>query len=80
MKTHQLLLPESQISNAFIDSLALQTKLVGDVSVVYIANYAKTLKEFATSTLLENLKFTREQYDPTLDSENYLFYKSKKAA
>jgi bacterioferritin (cytochrome b1) len=71
---------ESQISKAFIDSLALQTKLIGDVSVVYIANYAKHLRENTSSLLLENLKFTREQYDPTLNSENYLFYKSKKAA
>jgi hypothetical protein len=77
---HTFHFTESQIAKAFIDSLALQTKLVGDVSVVYIANYVKQLKDNATSLLLENLKFTREQYDPTLDSENYLFYKSKKAA
>jgi bacterioferritin (cytochrome b1) len=77
---HTFHFTESQIAKAFIDSLALQTKLIGDVSVVYIANYAKHLRENTSSLLLENLKFTREQYDPTLNSENYLLYKSKKAA
>lgn len=70
---------EDEISKALFDSIKLQAKLVLDISALDVENFLKNTTESISKFLHENLKFTREQWDPTLKSDNYLFAKPERA-
>lgn len=70
---------EDEISDAFLESIKLQTKLLLNISIVDAENFIKNVSEAISKFIREELKFTREQWDPTLKSEKYLFAKPENA-
>ncbi len=70
---------EDEIADAFLDSIKLQTAFISDISVLDIQNYVKRIAEGISNFLHEDIKFSREQWDPTLKSDNYLFKKPEDA-
>ncbi|WP_310554385.1 hypothetical protein [Flavobacterium sp.] len=70
---------EDEIAKAFIESIKLQTKLISDISVLDAENFIKRITENISTFLHEDLKFSREQWDPTLKSDKYLFTKPEDA-
>ena len=68
------------MAKAFLAATRVQTKLTADISVLDAENYLKRITESISSFLYEDLKFTREQWDPTLKSDKYLFTKAEPAA
>lgn len=66
---------EDELATAFLEAIKLQTKLVVDLSALDIENYLKRITENISTFLHEELKFSREQWDPTLKSYKYLFAK-----
>lgn len=70
---------EEEIADAFLDSIKLQTKGLTDVSILDVENFLKNITENISTFLHEDSKFTREQWDPTLKSDNYLFDKPERA-
>jgi hypothetical protein len=71
---------EDEIAKAFLDSIKLQTSLISDITVLDAENYLKRITESISTFLHEDLKFSREQWDPTLKSDKYLFAKPEQAA
>ena len=71
---------EDEIAKAFLDSIKLQTSLISDITVLDAENYLKRITENISTFLHEDLKFSREQWDPTLKSDKYLFAKPEQAA
>ncbi|MBD3906018.1 hypothetical protein NAL32_15640 [Chryseobacterium sp. Ch-15] len=63
---------EEEISDAFLDSIKLQTKLL-NTSALDLQNYFKKVTENLSDNVRKEEKFTREQWDPTLKSDEYLF-------
>lgn len=70
---------EDELATAFLEAIKLQTKLVADISTLDVENYIKRITENISNFLHENLKFSREQWDPTLKSNKYLFAKPEQA-
>ncbi len=70
---------EDEILEAFIESIKTQTKLVSDVSFLDIENFMKSTTEKLSIDIRNELKFSREQWDPTLKSDQYLFMKPNSA-
>jgi hypothetical protein len=70
---------ENEIEDAFLESIKLQTNLVSSITVLDIENFAKKLSETVSTFLHKDLKFSREQWDPTLKSDKYLFSKPQNA-
>ncbi len=71
---------EEAIAEAFLESIKLQTNLVFDITALEAENYLKKITESLSEFLHEGLKFTREQWDPTLQSDEYLLAKPERAA
>lgn len=67
------------LSKAFLVSIGTQSKLLFDISVLDAENYLKRLTDNLSDFLHDDLKFSREQWDPTLGSDNYLFAKPEAA-
>lgn len=63
---------EEEISDAFLDSIKLQTKLL-NTSALDLQNYFKKVTENLSDNLRNDGKFSREQWDHTLKSDQYLF-------
>lgn len=70
---------EDEIAKAFLESIKLQTGLVGGITALDAQNYIKRMSESVSTFLHEDLKFTREQWDSTLKSDKYLFAKPEQA-
>jgi hypothetical protein len=70
---------EEEIADAFLDSIKLQAKGLTDISILDVENFLKNITESISTFLHEDLKFTKEQWDPTLKSDNYLFAKPEQA-
>lgn len=70
---------EQEIAKAFLTAIKLQSKGLLEVSNLEIENYLKDISENVSNFLHEKLKFTREQWDPTLKSDQYLFSKPEQA-
>lgn len=64
---------ESEIEDAFLESIKLQTSLVKDVSALDIENFLKSATLKISDFLREQSKYKREEWDPTLKSKDYLF-------
>lgn len=71
---------ENEISEAFLTSIKLQTENTIGLTVLDAQNFVKRISESISTFLHEDLKFTREQWDPTLKSDKYLFAKPEQAA
>ena len=71
---------EDEIAKAFLDSIKLQTSLISDITVLDVENYLKRITENISTFFHEDLKFSREQWDPSLKSDKYLFSKPEQAA
>jgi len=69
---------EEEISDAFLKSIALQTKLMS-VPALELQNYFKKITENLSENYRNDEKFSREQWDPTLKSDQYLFAKPELA-
>ncbi|MCY0976093.1 hypothetical protein PGH12_12590 [Chryseobacterium wangxinyae] len=69
---------EEEISDAFLDSINLQTKLM-NISGIELQNYFKKITENISDDFRKDEKFSREQWDPTLKSDQYLFSKPELA-
>ena len=69
---------EEEISDAFLESIKLQTKLM-NVSALEVQNYLKKATENLSDNVRKDEKFSREQWDPTLKSDQYLFAKPELA-
>ncbi|MBW7675324.1 hypothetical protein [Chryseobacterium chendengshani] len=69
---------EEEISDAFLDSIKLQTKLM-NISAIELQNYFKKITENISDDFRKDEKFSREQWDPTLKSDQYLFSKPELA-
>lgn len=69
---------EEEISEAFLDSIKLQTKLM-NISGIELQNYFKKITENISDDFRKDEKFSREQWDPTLKSDQYLFSKPELA-
>lgn len=69
---------EEEISDAFLESIKLQTKQM-NVSALEVQNYIKKVTENLSDNVRKEEKFSREQWDPTLKSEQYLFAKPELA-
>lgn len=69
---------EEEISDAFLDSIKLQTKLM-NISAIELQNYFKKITENISADFRKEEKFSREQWDPTLKSDEYLFVKPELA-
>ncbi len=67
------------LSKAFLVSIGAQSKLLFDISVLDAENYLKRLTDNLSDFLHDDLKFSREQWDPTLKSDKYLFTKPEAA-
>ncbi len=63
---------EEEISDAFLESIKLQTKQM-NVSALEVQNYIKKVTENLSDNIRKEEKFSREQWDPTLKSDQYLF-------
>lgn len=63
---------EEEISDAFLESIKLQTKQM-NVSALEVQNYIKKVTENLSDNVRKEEKFSREQWDPTLKSDQYLF-------
>ena len=70
---------QDEISDAFINSIKLQTELVRDITVLDAQNFIKRLSGGISTFFHQDLKFSREQWDPTLKSDKYLFKKPEQA-
>lgn len=70
---------ENEISEAFLTSIKLQTENTIGLTVLDAQNFVKRISESISTFLHEDLKFTREQWDPTLKSDKYLFAKPEQA-
>lgn len=70
---------EDEIVKAFLDSIKLQTNLVSDITALDAENYLKRISENISTFFHEDLKFSRDQWDPTLKSNKYLFAKPELA-
>ncbi len=70
---------EDEIAEAFHESVKLQTKKIKDVSVLDAENYIKKVLEKLSESFRKEEKFSREQWDPTLKSDQYLFKKPDEA-
>lgn len=71
---------EQEIAKAFLDAIRLQSNLILEVSVLEAENYINRITENISTFFHEDLKFSREQWDPTLKSKKYLFAKPEQAA
>ena len=69
---------EEEISDAFLDSIKLQTKLLNK-SALDLQNYFKKVTDNLSDNVRKEEKFSREQWDPTLKSDEYLFAKPELA-
>lgn len=69
---------EEEISEAFLDSIKLQTKLM-NISGIELHNYFKKITENISDDFRKDEKFSREQWDPTLKSDQYIFSKPELA-
>ncbi|MCG3165571.1 MAG: hypothetical protein POELPBGB_01339 [Bacteroidia bacterium] len=67
------------LSKAFLVSISTQSKLLFDISVLDAENFLKRITDNLSDFLHEDLKFSREQWDPTLGSDKYLFAKPESA-
>jgi len=65
---------EEEISDAFLKSIVLQRKLMS-VPALELQNYFKKITENLSDDYRKEGKFSREQWDPTLKSAQYLFAK-----
>ena len=70
---------EDEIANAFLEAIKLQTKGIIGISVLDAENYLNRITDNISDFLHEDLKFSREQWDPTLKSDKYLFKTPEKA-
>jgi len=69
---------EEEISDAFLKSIVLQRKLMS-VPALELQNYFKKITENLSDDYRKDEKFSREQWDPTLKSDQYLFAKPELA-
>ncbi|UQB67934.1 hypothetical protein [Epilithonimonas zeae] len=69
---------EEEISNAFFKSIVLHRKLMS-VTALELQNYLKKITENLSDYYRKDEKFSREQWDPTLKSDQYLFAKPELA-
>lgn len=69
---------EEEISDAFLDSIKLQTKKMS-ISAIELQNYFKKITENISDDFRKDEKFSREQWDPILKSDQYLFAKPELA-
>ncbi|MCE3075143.1 hypothetical protein [Chryseobacterium gwangjuense] len=65
---------EEEISDAFLESIKLQTKLI-NISAIDLQNHLKKITEKISSNFRNDEKFSHEEWDPTLKSDKYLFAK-----
>lgn len=63
---------ENEIADAFLESILLQSK-IGDFSPIEMNHFIKNLTDEFSDFLHHDIKFSREQWDPSLKSEKYLF-------
>jgi len=68
---------EDEIAEAFLDSLKLQTQLMS-VSALDAQNFIKKMTENLSDSFRKDERFSREQWDPTLKSDEYLFAEPEK--
>lgn len=76
VKTFQF--KEEEISDAFIDSIKLQTEIL-NMPAVDLQNYIKKIAENVSNNFRNDERFSREEWDPTLKSDKYLFAEPEKA-
>jgi len=69
---------EEEISDAFLKSITLQRKLMS-IPALELQNYFKKITENLSDDYRKEGKFSREQWDPTLKSDEYLFAKPELA-
>ncbi|MGE4514996.1 MAG: hypothetical protein AB7E26_14470 [Chryseobacterium sp.] len=70
---------EDEIAGAFLESVKRQTKLISNVSALDIENFIKKITESISDSFRKDERFSREQWDPTLKSDEYLFAEPEKA-
>ncbi|WP_449386727.1 hypothetical protein [Chryseobacterium lineare] len=70
---------EDEIAGAFLESVKRQTKLISNVSALDIENFIKKITESISDSFRKDERFSREQWDPTLKSDEYLFAQPEKA-
>lgn len=70
---------EDEIAGAFLESVKRQTKLISNVSALDIENFIKKITESISYSFRKDERFSREQWDPTLKSDEYLFTQPEKA-
>lgn len=63
---------EEEISDAFVNSIKLQAKTM-NISAIELQNYFKKVTDNLSDDFRADEKFSREQWDPTLKSDEYLF-------
>lgn len=69
---------EDEIAEAFLESIKLQTKFVS-VSALDVQNFIRKITESISDSFRKDERFPREQWDPTLKSDEYLFAEPEKA-
>jgi hypothetical protein len=70
---------EDEIAEAFLESIKLQTKLLSNISALDLQNFIKKVTEEISESFRKDERFSREQWDPTLKSDDYLFAEPEKA-
>ncbi|MEC5172115.1 zincin-like metallopeptidase toxin domain-containing protein [Chryseobacterium nepalense] len=69
---------EDEIAEAFLESIKLQTKFIS-VSALDVQNFIRKITESISDSFRKDERFSREQWDPTLKSDEYLFAEPEKA-
>ncbi len=69
---------EDEIAEAFLESIKLQTRFIS-VSALDVQNFIRKITESISDSFRKDERFFREQWDPTLKSDEYLFAEPEKA-